>query len=192
MLEKIIEYYKNLLIIQYHNKVKARETVAEWVKCMSGDALFLQLQNAFDIDKAVGAQLDLIGKFVGLQRNALNDDKYKILLKMKILRNNIFPSMKNIDDALYDSFGSLIVMNNDKDMSITYIVDNNLSDIAQILIDEDLLPTPLGVDTTVILKTNPSESYFGFKRGDVSTSAVGFSSDGNKQEAIWLSSDNII
>lgn len=191
VLQDIEEYYKNLLIIQYHDLPKARETIAKWVDCMSGDAIMTELESAFDIDKAVGVQLDLIGSFVGLARNNLNDERYRILLKMKVLKNNIYPSMKNIDDALYQYFGNLILMNNNKDMSITYIINNELGDVIPILVNENLLPAPLGVGVSVIVRTNPDQEYFGFKRGDVTTPAVGFSIDGNKQEAIWLSSDDI-
>lgn len=190
-LEDIQEYYKNLLIIQYHNKPKAAATVGEWVRCMSGDALMSELVSAFDIDTAIGAQLDMIGSFVGLGRNNQNDERYRVLLKLKILKNNIFPSMKNIDDALFNYFGNLIMMNNNKDMTITYILNNELGDVIQILINENLLPAPLGVGVNIITRTNPDQKYFGYKRGDVSTEAVGFSENENKQEAIWLSSADI-
>ena len=110
---------------------------------------------------------------------------------MKILKNNIYPSMKNIDDTLYQYFGNLILMNNNKDMSITYIINNELGDVIPILVNENLLPAPLGVGVSIVVRTNPDQEYFGFKRGDVTTPAVGFSTDGNKQEAIWLSSDDI-
>jgi len=190
-LEDIKEYYKNLLIIQYHNKPKAAATVSEWVRCMCGDALMSELVSAFDIDTAKGAQLDMIGSFVGLGRNNQNDEKYRVLLKLKILKNNIYPSMKNIDDALFNYFGSLIMMNNNKDMTITYILNNELGDVIQILINENLLPAPLGVGVNIITRTNPDQKYFGYERGDTSTEAVGFSENGNMQEAIWLSSDDI-
>lgn len=191
VLEDVESYYKNTLIVQYHDKPKAKDTIKEWVDCMSGDTIFTQLSDAFDIDTAIGKQLDVIGLFVGLGRNNLNDERYRILLKMKILKNNISPSMKNIDDALYAYFGSLILMNNNKDMSITYIINNELGDVINILLNENLLPSPLGVGVNVIIRTNPDEEYFGFKRGDRETAAIGFSTDGNKQEAIWLSSDDI-
>lgn len=186
------KYYDDTLIIQYYDKPKARATVKEWVDCMSGDALLIELSSAFDIDTAIGKQLDAIGGFVGLLRNGLNDDKYRILLMLKILKNNIYPSMKNIDDVLFNYFGSLILMNNNKDMTITYILNNELGEVMLILVNENLLPAPLGVGVNVIVRTNPDQEYFGFKRGDTTTPAVGFSIAGNKQEAIWLSSDDTV
>lgn len=190
-IDDIKKYYENLLIVQYHDKPKAKEMVGEWVECMTGDSILTELSSAFDIDIAVGKQLDIIGLFVGLGRNNLNDEQYRTLLKMKILKNNTSPTMKNIDDALFAYFGNLIIVNNNKDMSITYIINNELGDIIDILLNEDLLPSPLGVGVGVIIRTNPDQQYFGFKRGDMQTDAVGFSISENKQEAIWLSSDDI-
>lgn len=185
------DYYKNLLIIEYHGLPKAANTVGVWADCMTGDALLTELWDAFDIDTAIGAQLDAIGKFVGISRYGLNDDKYRVIIKFKVLKNNIGVSMKEIDDAVYLYFGTQVVVVNNKDMTITYILANELGDIIPILLSEDLLPAPLGVKTKAITSINPSNAYFGFKRGDMATDAVGFSTADNKQEGIWLSSENI-
>ena len=134
------DYYKNLLIIQYHNKPKAQATVAQWVDCMTGDGIMPQLWDAFDVDTAIGAQLDAIGKFVGIGRNNLSDEQYRVIIKFKILKNNIGTSMKEIDDAVYAYFGNSIIVNNNKNMSITYILNNNLGNLIPILINENLLP----------------------------------------------------
>lgn len=185
------DYYKNLLIIQYHNLPRATATVGVWTDCMTGDALLTQLWDAFDVDTAIGEQLDIIGKFVGIGRFNLNDELYRTIIKFKILKNNIGVSMKEIDDAVYAYFGTSIIVNNNKNMSITYIVNNNLSDLIPILISEDLLPAPLGVGVNVITSVDPTKAYFGFKRGDMTTNAVGFSTGSEKQEATWLSSDDL-
>ena len=185
------DYYKNLLIIQYHNKPKAQATVAQWVDCMTGDGIMLQLWDAFDVDTAIGAQLDAIGRFIGIGRNNLNDEQYKVIIKFKILKNNIGTSMKDIDDAIFEYFGNSILVNNNKDMSITYILNNSLGAIIPILISENLLPAPLGVGVNAITSIDPDKAYFGFKRGDMVTPAIGFSTADNQQEAIWISSSDL-
>lgn len=185
------DYYKNLLIIQYHNKPKARATIAQWVDCMTGDGIMAQLWGAFDVDTAIGAQLDAIGHFVGIGRFGLPDDKYRVLIKFKILKNNIGTTMKDIDDAIYQYFGNLILVNNNKNMSITYILAQELGSLIPILIDEDLLPAPMGVGVNAITSVDPSKAYWGFKRGDIETDAVGFSTADNKQEAVWISASDI-
>jgi hypothetical protein len=185
------DYYKNLLIIQYHDKPKARATIAQWVDCMTGDGIMTQLWDAFDVDTAIGAQLDAIGKLVGIGRFDLPDDKYRVLIKFKILKNNIGTTMKDIDDAIFEYFGNSILVNNNKDMSITYILSDELGSLIPILTSEDLLPAPLGVGVSAITSVDPSKAYFGYKRGDMQTDAVGFSTTDNKQEAVWISASDI-
>ena len=69
-LDELIEYYVNLLIIQYHNKPKARATIRAFIaELMSVYNLLKQLEQAFDIDRAVGNQLDIVGKYFGVVRN---------------------------------------------------------------------------------------------------------------------------
>lgn len=70
-------YYADLLIIQYRNKTKARQTIKLGVDLYLGDELLFDLSNVLDIDTAVGAQLDIIGKILGVNRqiNGLTIDK---------------------------------------------------------------------------------------------------------------------
>lgn len=65
----IEEYYANLLILQYRNKPKARATVKIGADIYLGDGLFFELNDILNIDTAQGAQLDLIGKILGVPRN---------------------------------------------------------------------------------------------------------------------------
>ena len=67
--EEVQEYYANLLILQYRNKPKARETIKTMAELYLGDGLVFDIQNVLDIDIAVGAQLDIIGKILGCNRN---------------------------------------------------------------------------------------------------------------------------
>lgn len=66
--EAVKEYYSNLLILQYRNKPKARETIKIWADIFMVDGMIFQLQDLLDIDKATGATLDLIGKILGAPR----------------------------------------------------------------------------------------------------------------------------
>lgn len=63
-------YYQNLLITQYHEKPKANAEIALGAQTFTGDWLMTDIPNIVDIDTAEGAQLDLIGKIVGLPRVA--------------------------------------------------------------------------------------------------------------------------
>lgn len=68
--EKLVAYYVNLLIIQYHNKPKAKATIKAFVSQLLQLYLLLkQIEIAYGIDTAVGAQLDIVGKYFGVSRN---------------------------------------------------------------------------------------------------------------------------
>ena len=60
-------YYSNLLILQYHNKPKAKATIEASVGLLPDD-LILEVINGFDIETAVGKQLDILGIYVGVDR----------------------------------------------------------------------------------------------------------------------------
>lgn len=66
--EELITYYVDLLIRQFHTMPKARATVDAFVAEVVADQIVRQVVNAFDVDTAVGAQLDIIGKYVGVNR----------------------------------------------------------------------------------------------------------------------------
>lgn len=68
-IDEVKEYYADLLILQYRNKPKARETIKLGVDIYTGDGLLLQLADCLNIDIAVGAQLDIIGKILDCPRN---------------------------------------------------------------------------------------------------------------------------
>lgn len=66
--EKFIKYYQNLLILQYYDKLKAIATIGLWAEQLVADALVWQIERAFDIETAIGEQLTIIGKYVGVDR----------------------------------------------------------------------------------------------------------------------------
>ncbi len=68
-LRALVDFYVNRLAYQYRTKQKARDTIAIYTKQMVADGFAQDVQNAFDVPTAVGAQLDIIGKYVGVPRN---------------------------------------------------------------------------------------------------------------------------
>jgi len=67
-LKDIVSYYQDRLILQYRGQPKASQTVAIYAKQAVLDYVTQQLQIAFDVYTATGAQLDIIGKYVGVSR----------------------------------------------------------------------------------------------------------------------------
>lgn len=66
--ERVKEYYANLLILQYKLCTRARETIKLFAQLYLGDGVVFQLQDCLNIDIAEGVQLDLIGKILGVKR----------------------------------------------------------------------------------------------------------------------------
>jgi hypothetical protein len=64
-----VAVYVDKLVLQYRLQLRARATVAIFAKQLLADDLASQIQAAFTIDTAVGEQLDVLGKYVGIARN---------------------------------------------------------------------------------------------------------------------------
>lgn len=210
-IEELKTYYSDLLIVQYKQKEKARATIALLVEQVLADGIIFDVLDGYDLDSAVGEQLDVLGKWVGVDRFfdgadygdsvfgfadavfsggvssyitgfddatllnkngifldaeqaittglRLNDDAFRILIRFKILQNNIDHSDKAINDALFATFGNTIFAKDNLDMTMTYFIGNVDSVLVDAIFQKDLLLRPMGVGVqTVIL----SAQSFGF------------------------------
>ena len=70
----IVEYYQNLLIIQYNGLPNASSEIGLLSTIMLAQGVAIDVQNAYDVDTAVGVQLDVIGKYVGVDRYYTQSD----------------------------------------------------------------------------------------------------------------------
>lgn len=68
IVDSLVAYYVNLLIIQYHNKTKAQATIDAVIRECVANGIAFDIRDGFNIDTAVGVQLDIIGKYVGVDR----------------------------------------------------------------------------------------------------------------------------
>ena len=68
-LKDLLTYYSNLLIVQYNGKPKAKATIELIANLIVANLVIFQLRDGFDWKTAVGKQLDIIGKWVGISRN---------------------------------------------------------------------------------------------------------------------------
>lgn len=235
--EDVKNYYADLLILQYHSKPKARETIKLGVDIYMGDGLVFQLQDILDIDTAVGAQLDIIGKILDCPRigqsvytdlkyfqfhidensygfstigdptnavfkniknyqqseYALPDEDYRFLLKFKAAVNVMRGSEKDIDEALYGAFGGDVLLKNNHDLTITYIVSvaHTLAVIAAKTLGYYRAPEGIGANY-VLMVPNPSQ-IFGFnQKGIINKTVVGYSTKDKVQKGTWLTKANLI
>lgn len=67
-LQQLLDYYADKLIAQYRLMPKARATIEIFGKQLVADDLATALGLAFSINTAVGAQLDILGKYIGINR----------------------------------------------------------------------------------------------------------------------------
>lgn len=170
--QDIKDYYANLLIIQYRNLPNARGTIESLVGESYADGISLDVLNAFDLETAVGQQLDILGKYIGLSRQVniflpnqttrLNDDDYRTLLKLKLITNNGRASTGEIKKSLYELFPDTIRVYDNRDMSYTYFVSDTLQDLMTIIVSEELLPLPMSVEYRLIFVSKDVTKFFGF------------------------------
>jgi hypothetical protein len=62
------QIYVNLLLAEYSNSPRAQATIAIYAKQALADMLASQMDAAFTLGTAVGPQLDILAKYIGLKR----------------------------------------------------------------------------------------------------------------------------
>lgn len=203
-MEELLNYYANLLIIEYNGKPKAKATIELLTKLVLGFTdipLLLQIQNSFDWKTAKGNQLDIIGKWVGVSRfykgslfwndtflsypnsndlvptdntdnyqhgysnyntfdtdtgntltyenlgfveQSLNDDDYRTVIGLKIIKNSINHTCKNIDDAIWEYFDHTVYTTWGS-MALTYNYPSSMNNIMEVCNSKNVLPAPMGI-----------------------------------------------
>ena len=73
-IKPVLDYYGKRLIIQYRTKDRAVKTVELIANQSYIDGFPLDLRNCYDLETAQGEQLTIIGKIVGVPRNAYELD----------------------------------------------------------------------------------------------------------------------
>jgi hypothetical protein len=92
MTQDLIDYYTNLLIVQYERGGNARGTVAAYVGAVLANQLVAQVGDGFNFkasgpfaaDSAVGPQLETLAQYRGLGRNAYGLSRALAFWKMPI------------------------------------------------------------------------------------------------------------
>ena len=163
--QEVLDYYANLLILQYRNKPKARYTIQELVKKATGDFLMYRIYEFFDVDTAVGAQLDVIGRIVGAQREVIGltvDKKYfsfesapdpNGFSKQGNLKQGVlFKSRRNSKDSVY----SLLDPDYRSLIKFKIVVNNATASMKSI---DDAIFDIFGNDALVVNNKNMTITY---------------------------------
>jgi hypothetical protein len=175
-----IDHYKGLVISQYQNSPKFMAWLESLLSILNdASACIASIDAAFDIDQAVGDQLDTLGDIVGFKRTVpfdpsnnvspiLDDFNYRRVLKFQIGINKWdgqIASIQTLWNSLFPE-GTVSILDN-QDMSIDITFASSLPSIIQDMITQGLLiPRPEGVLTNF---TFIATVYFGY---DYNTSTV--------------------
>ncbi len=136
----------------------------------------------FDLDTAVGVQLDTIGQVVGQIRTVrfqpsngispiLDDDTYRLLLRAKIAQNSWDGKVESLYAIWQGLFpGGRIVISDSQNMSAVITLSGSFNSIITDLINNGyIVPRPQGVLYNFGFNNLP---YFGFDRDDAFISGV--------------------
>lgn len=170
--QELINYYANLLILEYLGKTNAYATIQALVTPVIMGQLPLAVQNAFNMDgSAVGVQLDVLGKYAGVTRNgyglhgqpiALNDSEFFTFIKMAIITNNSGSSLNDIQNLLHQFFPGELLVFDHKEMRMSYLINSTVGsqNLVQLFITEETLPKPMGVQLAAPIYSS-SLKFFG-------------------------------
>lgn len=174
--EELAQYYANLLIMQYVGLPKAYSTIVATVTPLIMDQMPVAVQNGFNLDAAVGVQLDILAKYVGASRYGyadnmpvtLNDSDFRQLLKMVIIKNNSGSSLATIQSLIAAAFPGQIFVSDNQAMGLNYLIVQTLGSPAllQILQTGGYLPKPMGVQLSVVVVPSITNPFFGFRSYD--------------------------
>ena len=205
--EQLKEYFKNLLIAQYHCSDKNKKFLDALSELMFAELLSLQIRNlCLNVDKSEGAQLDQVGEWVDVTRDydnsilwdkkffafidwnkkpnsilqggfsnyknfltldgrtmtwknlqnvqqqtyKLGDNYYRQLIKLKIIKNSIKFTKKNIDDAIYQWSSGQVYTTWEK-MKINYHYPIQYSQVIALALKKNCLPAPVACEIHTIL-----------------------------------------
>ena len=202
ILKDLQEYFANLIILQYRYAPENRQLIAKLTDLIFANNLALKIRDlTVDVDKSIGAQLDVVGKWVGIDRyyggelwdrpylsfplystistssynqyqggfslystfadndggfltyktwqdirtkiNQMGDEYFRSLIKLKIIKNSINHTCKNIDNAIWEWSEGNVYTTWDV-MKVKYHYDSSYSNIMTLAQYKNVLPRPTG------------------------------------------------
>lgn len=166
----------------------------------------LAVLNGYNIiegtDIAVGAQLDVIGKYVGVSRSGsgftapitLDDSDFIQLIRMAIIKNSAGSSLSEIQAFIYQFFAGQMFVYDSKLMFLTFVISSSVGsqDLVQLFVTEGLLPVPMACGYAVVY--GPSAEYFSF-RTYTHAAAAGFPFNTYTSYDLaspWLTYENVL
>ncbi len=162
-----IDSYVNNITSQHRDKPKFIKWVSKNLNVIDDTYLLLKAMDSnFDIDNAIGKQLDTLGTVIGRNRTLtfqplngfnpiLDDELYRLTLKAKTAMNNwdgTIPQMYEIWNNIFDDIQ--LQLEDHQDMSFTAYVSGYVNQIRQNLIQKGyIVPKPQGVRINYVSKS---------------------------------------
>lgn len=165
------------LAVAYQSFTNSDEVISAQTVTYVEPILPLALQEAFNLPGAVGAQLDILGKYLGGQRiNYLldgtsyifNDTEFTEYLQLLAARNGLSSDLGNIETFFHDYFiegGNQVLLVYDfacMNMSFVYLAAQGAYPVLEAFITGGNLPKPTAVGASFIY--NPTNTgFFAFR-----------------------------
>lgn len=166
--DQALDAYRKLLTSEY----KTRPKLTSWLLWLLSEGLTYngvidELVNAFILDTAVGAQLDVIGRIVGVERllnfypsggesPLMDDDTYRTVIKARIVQD----FWKGTLPELYEAWGVLfpdirLQVQDLQDMTYNVVIIGAFSSLMrELIVNGYIVPKPEGVRIALITITD--------------------------------------
>lgn len=162
-------YYISLVTSEYRNSPKFLAFLTVLLKKFDDiSQCLVAMDMAWDLDNAVGVQLDAVGSIVGANRTVgfqptggvspvLNDATYRVYIKARAAQNQWdgkIDSLQPIWATLFPT-GSIVIGDN-QNMTATIFIDGTFTSIEKdLILNGYIVPRPQGVLYTYIFDTFP-------------------------------------
>lgn len=170
MISDVLEEEKYLNIITSEHRMKEKyvsfvssilKPLFDTAECISNNEYF------FDLEFAIGDQLDIIGEIIGIERRVdfvlddgtqvLNDDDYRFLIKATIARNHWDGSRENIYEIWNNLFPNVrlnLIDNLDMSCLIIVMSEGMTKNQISMLFEGLIVPRPAGVQYVYMFGEN--------------------------------------
>ena len=126
-IEDLIQSYVNLLIIQYADKPNAKQQIEDYTRGIVNNDIFGQIQDAFNLDTAVGDQLDILGKYIGIDRNGQQQEITEGIDFFSVLADDVTKNddaVGTVDSTQFLNFTSHILCAELTDSTTSQVLDD--------------------------------------------------------------------
>lgn len=136
----------------------------------------LAVQDGFNLIgafTAVGVQLNVLGKYAGVTRTGyvsnqqiiLDDLNFLTLIRFAITTNSAGSSLYTIQLLLNEFFPGEVLVFDFKNMQMSYLISSSIGsqDLIKLVVSENLLPKPMGVQLALVIYAPVITTFFGFR-----------------------------